>query len=119
MINALQKDHAIISQKQGPALERVKIITSIDNLLRKRPIQNYFLENKGLEILSDWINENPDGGYPLPQVVESVFDILERLPIDTRFLEDSSIAKVVSRYAHGQTELKYLSNRALNIIQKW
>jgi hypothetical protein len=52
-------------------------------------------------------------------VVESVFDILERLPMDSRFLENSSIAKKVSLYAHGKSELHYLELKALNIIQRW
>jgi hypothetical protein len=44
---------------------------------------------------------------------------LESLPIDSTALENSQIAKKVSVYAHGKTELKYLENRALSIIQKW
>ncbi len=44
---------------------------------------------------------------------------MESLPIDSTALENSQIAKKVSVYAHGKTELKYLENRALSIIQKW
>jgi len=39
--------------------------------------------------------------------------------MDSRFLENSKIAKVVSFYAHGKTELRYLEHRALAIIQQW
>lgn len=120
MIAALQKDHYLLTTKDGgPALERIKIARYVDDLLRKKAVQAEFLDMSGLDVLTDWISPNPDGSYPLPQVVELVFDILERLPIDTRYLENSKIAKIVSHYANGDTELKYISGRALNIIQKW
>ena len=60
-------------------MARVKMIKKVDDLLRKQKIQSQFLDMMGLEVLASWISANPNGGYPLPQVVELVFDILERL----------------------------------------
>jgi hypothetical protein len=81
MIKALHADHNSIKHKTGPALARIKMLRQIDDLLRKKAVQVEFLDLQGLEVLSKWIDQNPDQSYPLPQVVEMVFDILERLPI--------------------------------------
>ena len=116
MIRCCQEDHQTIVDESGPAIARIKLIKEMSALLMKKPIQAEFLDFNGLEALSFWIDQNPDGSYPLPQVVESVFEVLERLPMDSRFLENSRIAKVVSLYAHGKTEHHYLEHRALAII---
>jgi hypothetical protein len=62
---------------------------------------------------------NPDRSFPLCQVVELVFDILERLALSTKHLEESTIAKVLSYYAENLTGMPELTNRALSILQKW
>ncbi len=95
------------------------MIKEMDSLLMKKPIQTEFLDLSGLEALAFWIRQNPDGSYPLPQVVESVFEVLDRLPINANYLENSSIAKAVSVFADKETELHYLEHKALSIIQKW
>lgn len=41
------------------------------------------------------------------------------MPIEQSHIENSKIVKVVSAYAHGLTELRYLDGRALSLIQKW
>lgn len=87
--------------------------------LKKRSIQLEFINIGGLDVMANWIAINPDGGFPLPQVVECVFNLLEQFPITTDDLERTSIAKAVSLYAHGKTELNYLQNTALTLIQKW
>jgi hypothetical protein len=119
MITAGQEDHLAIEEESGPALARVRLIKQMDLLLMKKPVQSEFLDLGGLEALAFWIKQNPNGSYPLPQVVESVFEVLDRLPISAHSLENSSIAKAVSVYANGATELNYLEHKALSIIQKW
>jgi hypothetical protein len=95
------------------------LLKEMEQFLRKRNIQIEFLELGGLDVLANWINQNPDGSFPLPQVVESVFQILDHFPITSEILENSKIAKVVSLYAHGKTELRYMQHTALTLIQKW
>ena len=45
-----------------------------------------------------------------------MFDVLERLSLQTRHLEESSIAKVLSKYAKNATGMPELTNRALSIL---
>lgn len=87
MIEAVLEDHKTIQSKNGPALRRIMLLKEMDQLLRKRNIQIEFLNLSGLEILANWIDQNPDGSFPLPQVVESVFQILDRFPITSECLE--------------------------------
>jgi hypothetical protein len=95
MIEAVLEDHKTIQSKRGPALHRIMLLKEMDQMLRKRNIQMEFLQLGGLEILANWIDQNPDGSFPLPQVVESVFQILDHFPMTSECLEQSSIAKVV------------------------
>lgn len=97
-------------------MARIKLVKHVDDLMKKRAIQAEFLDQQGLEVLASWIEENPDKSYPLPQVVELTFDILERLSIESSHLENSRLPKVVQLYAHGATQMKYLESRALSII---
>lgn len=87
--------------------------------MRNKHIQVSFLERGGIQALSDWINTNPDGSYPLIQVVELVFDLLEILSVSSKHLEESNIAKILSLYAHNLVGYPHLATRALNIIQRW
>jgi len=64
-------------------------LPTVEDLLKKKQIQIEFLENGGLEVLASWISHNPDQSFPLPQIIELVFDILEKLPIENRYLENS------------------------------
>jgi hypothetical protein len=95
MIEAVLEDHKTIQSKRGPALHRIMLLKEMDQMLRKRNIQMEFLQLGGLEILANWIDQNPDGSFPLPQVVESVFQILDHFPMTSECIEQSSIAKVV------------------------
>jgi hypothetical protein len=48
MIEAVNEDHKTIRSKSGPALHRIMLLKEIDQLLRKRSIQEEFLELGGL-----------------------------------------------------------------------
>lgn len=86
------------------------LLKEVDTEMRKKFIQFEFLEQGGIQVLSDWITINPDSTYPLVQVIELVFDILENLPIDSHHLEHSNIAKILSLYAKNLCGYPHLAN---------
>ena len=53
------------------------------------------------------------------QVVELVFDILERLPLQRENIENTQLTMVMHLYIENCTGMPEMANRALNIIQRW
>lgn len=127
MEQALQADYQCIihnsNLKQGekatPAINRLMLLSEVDNCLRKKPMQIEFLQQGGLQVLANWISQNPDGNYPLAQVIEKVFEILEYLPVESRHLEHSKVVSILAQYSNNRCHYPHLENRALNIIQHW
>eukprot|EP00347_Sterkiella_histriomuscorum_P015956 403355047 len=119
MIRALLEDHEYIKSGECPAIERLKLLSRVDEQMRKKHIQREFLQQGGLQVLAEWISANPDETYPLAQVIELVFEVLENMPIESNHLENSSLPSVLSRYANNMCSYPHLANRALTIIQRW
>ena len=68
------------------ALNRIHLLQKVEAELKKRIVVDHFLELNGMEVLSKWIDRNPDGSFPLLQVVEFVFMVLDSLQIEERHL---------------------------------
>jgi hypothetical protein len=81
MVDAHLRDHNAIKTKNGPAIHRIMLLKEVELMLKKKVAQEEFIALGGLDVLAHWISLNPDGSCPLPQVVESVFEILDMLPI--------------------------------------
>ena len=87
-VNLIEQMHeACISDydsiKKGvAALKRFQMIEQVTELLKKKHVQEVFLEMQGCRFLEMWISQNPDGSFPPVQIVECVLDVLDRLPIN-------------------------------------
>ena len=90
---------AIKTKRQ--ALYRFKMIEEVTQLLRKKHIQDLFLEMQGCRFLEMWISQNPDGSYPPIQIVECVLGVLNNLPITQEHLESCQVARAVTQYVAG------------------
>ena len=77
----------------------------MNELMLKKTNQDEFLKLRGLTVLEKWLIQNPDGSYPPYQVVDSVMDILDRLPIMIEHLQDCNVAKVLQLYAAGRSKM--------------
>ena len=75
---------------KSQALYRFQMIEEVSQLLRKKHIQDLFLEMQGCRFLEMWISQNPDGSYPPIQIVECVLGVLDNLPITQEHLESCS-----------------------------
>lgn len=56
-------DHEAIRKKQK-AMNRFNIIETVTEMLKKKPIQEIFLEMQGCRILEMWLFQNPDHTLP-------------------------------------------------------
>jgi len=84
---------------KGQAMHRFTLIEYVQDQLRRKQIQDIFLEMQGCRILEMWLMKNPDNTYPPVEVVECVLSILDSLPITQQHLESCQVARAVTLYA--------------------
>jgi hypothetical protein len=80
-------------------MHRFEMLPRTSEILQKLTHQQLFLDYGGCVILQKWLMQNPDGSYPAFQIVELVFDVLEKLPIIIEHLQECEVARVIQQYA--------------------
>jgi len=66
--------------------------------LRKKQVQDNFLEMGGAKILASWLDILPDGTHPNFNLVNGMLNCIATLQIDSNQLEESGLDNVVSYY---------------------
>ena len=74
-------------KKGTAAMHRFKMVNEVQDLLKRKHIQDMFLEMQGCRFLEMWIIQNPDNSFPPIQIVECVIKVLDQLPISQEQLE--------------------------------
>ena len=106
-------------------MSRFKLIEPVRAMLKKKMVQEIFLELQGVRILEMWICQNSDHSFPPLQVVECVLDVLDSLPITQEILESCQVARAVTQYASITQEGVEnglpvdLVSKATKLLQKW
>lgn len=103
MNEACVKDHEAIKQSQQ-AMHRFNLINTVSHLLKKKHVQEIFLQTNGCRILEFWLHPNPDDSMPPIQVVECILGILNELPITKEHIESCQITREVARFASGASD---------------
>lgn len=78
-------------------MHRFLLCSDLAAMLKKKAFQTSFLDMDGLGYLDMWLNVSND--FPPLQVIETVFDVLESLPVDEESLSNCDIAKTLQYYA--------------------
>lgn len=86
MHNACLLDYEAVKNGQM-ALNRFELCEEVSELLKKKHVQEVFLQMNGCRFLEMWISQNPDGSHPPVQIIECVLIILDCLPITQEHLE--------------------------------
>jgi hypothetical protein len=63
MHNACLKDYEAVKNKKS-AMNRFQLCDEVTQLLKKKHIQDGFLQMNGCRFLEMWISQNPDGSFP-------------------------------------------------------
>lgn len=87
--------------KGQPALKRLILANTVYSELKKKTIQESFLDKGGCQVLSEWIDIMPDSTFPNINLVEGVLHCIDSLQLDTEHLEQSKLGTVVQYYAEG------------------
>ena len=76
------------------------------------------MELGGVELLTQWLEKNPDGSFPIIDVVESVLNILKDFP--SGLDEDTDLVNVVKQYADVKIGLpNSVTVPAFGLLLKW
>jgi hypothetical protein len=109
-------------KKGTAAMHRFKMINEVQELLKKKHIQDIFLEMQGCRFLEMWIIQNPDNSFPPIQIVECVIGVLDLLPISQEQLESCQVARAVTYFAASGDDKQFpasLVSSSTKLLQKW
>ena len=118
MLDAYDRD--IESNKQGkPGLMKLMISNEIFTNLRKKDLQELFLDRGGLSAFSKWLSRLPDGTFPNYNLVEGVLYCLDGIKMNENSLENSDLLDVIKNYSEGHAKMPALQKLAKTIEEKW
>ncbi|KAI3637097.1 hypothetical protein MIR68_004803 [Amoeboaphelidium protococcarum] len=107
------------NQNKQPAVEKLKLLPIVQDLLSKTFLYEQILDHEMLECLRIWLEPLPDGSLPNYKIKESIFDILVKLPVSTDQVRDSRIGRIVAFYAKNDRELVDIKKCAMDLIFTW
>ncbi len=95
LMKAIEKDKECF--KRGlPAIEKLRTIPYLAQILKTNEIASYFLNGNGLNLIEEYFKKNPDGSVPCLNQIGKMLDIISGLNIVKEHLEDSNILDVLS-----------------------
>jgi hypothetical protein len=102
------KDSA--SNKEGkPGLAKLLISNEVFSDLRKKDVQELFIERGGLSSFVNWLSKLPDQSYPNYNLVESLLYCLDAMKISENALENNNdIIDVIKEYSSGNAKMPAL-----------
>ncbi|KAI3643164.1 hypothetical protein MP228_012719 [Amoeboaphelidium protococcarum] len=107
------------NQNKQPAVEKLKLLPIVQDLLSKTFLYEQILDHEMLECLRIWLEPLPDGSLPNYKIKKSIFDILVKLPVSTDQVRDSRIGRIVAFYAKNDKELVDIKKCAMDLIFTW
>lgn len=116
LMKAIETDKECF-KKGIPALEKLRTIPYLSQILKTIEVATFFLNMNGLNLLEEFLKKNPDGSTPCYNQIEKILDIISLLNISKEHLEDSNILDVLS----GLAKLKlpvHLENKSKIIFSK-
>lgn len=118
MKEAAMKDRACID-KGEPAIYKVEMLPQVRTVLQKQNLADSILDNNLLEAIRMWLEPLPDASLPSYEIQNDLFAALERLPIKTIHLRESSLGKVVLFYKKSTRPQAQIKRTAERLIGAW
>lgn len=108
------------NRKKRPAISKLVMIEEITKELRKKTLQDHFLDNGGMKSLGYWLSPLPDDTTPNVRVLQEILLCIESLEIDQKELDNTHLLKrVVKFYASGEARVPQVQGVAKKIVDKW
>lgn len=94
------------NQAKRPAIQKMLLLDEIIKELRKKSLQDHFLDNGGCKSLGNWLSPLPDETTPNQRIVQEVLECIESLEINQKELDNTHLLKkVVKFYATGEAKV--------------
>ncbi|KNC99310.1 uncharacterized protein SPPG_05560 [Spizellomyces punctatus DAOM BR117] len=118
MKRAAQQDGEL-NKSNHPAIEKLKMLPRVMNLLQREQLYEQFLENNVLEGMKLWLEPLPDASLPSLDIQRNIFETLTRMPIRTSHLRDSLIGRIVNFYSKCERVPPEIKKTAAQLVDKW
>jgi transcription factor SPN1 len=115
---AIEDDRKSFNKKL-PAINKLKLLSTIEKFLSNNCYQKTFLDVGGLEVLKEWIKRNKDGTYPILNQITKMLDILNTIQIRAEHLKSSDIGGYVNELSKNMKDSKAIQKKANDMVTKW
>uniref|UniRef100_A0A7S1ERP1 TFIIS N-terminal domain-containing protein n=1 Tax=Timspurckia oligopyrenoides TaxID=708627 RepID=A0A7S1ERP1_9RHOD len=117
------RDQDLIAYKKGkPALNKLRLLTELESMVKKVPYRKALLINGVLNVIKAWMDPLPDGQLPNQTLRVRMLGVLEVFPVDgdwPKHLSDSDgLGKVVNYYAL-KDPFAPNGRLARKLVEKW
>lgn len=102
-----------------PALNKVKMLPEVVNVLTKHSLADSILDGNLLESVRIWLEPLPDASLPSYEIQKELFNALDRLPIKTIHLRESKLGQVVLFYQKSKRPHPQIKRLADKLVGDW
>ncbi|KAI9141319.1 hypothetical protein BKA69DRAFT_1028633, partial [Paraphysoderma sedebokerense] len=110
-------DQDMEANKQGqPGFFKLKMLPDVQSMIERTTHHPIMLDNNLLGAIKSWLEPLPDSSLPSYTIRHAMFEILNKLPIETDHLRESGIGRVIVFYSKCEREEKDIRAKARELI---
>ncbi|KAK7366996.1 hypothetical protein VNO80_09001 [Phaseolus coccineus] len=119
------EEDADLNRQGKPAINKLKKLTLLTEVLSKKQLQLEFLDHGVLTLLKNWLEPLPDGSLPNINIRTEILRILNDFPIDLEQydrreqLKKSGLGKVIMFLSKSDEEISVNRKLAKELVDKW
>ncbi|XP_031486034.1 protein IWS1 homolog 1 [Nymphaea colorata] len=119
------EEDAELNRQAKPAINKLKMLPMLTDVLSKRQLQQEFLDRGVLSVLKNWLEPLPDGCLPNINVRTAILKVLTDLPIDVEQydrkeqLKRSGLGKVIMFLSRSDEETTSNRKLARDLVDQW
>lgn len=119
------EEDADLNRQGKPAINKLKKLSLLTNVLGKKQLQTEFLDHGVLTLLKNWLEPLPDGSLPNINIRAAILRVLTDFPIDLEQfdrreqLKKSGLGKVIMFLSKSDEETTSNRRLAKDLVDKW
>ncbi|KAG2270155.1 hypothetical protein Bca52824_064710 [Brassica carinata] len=119
------EEDAELNRQGKPAINKLKKLSLLTNVLGKKQLQTEFLDHGVLTLLKNWLEPLPDGSLPNINIRAAILRVLTDFPIDLEQydrreqLKKSGLGKVIMFLSKSDEETTSNRRLAKDLVDKW
>ncbi|KAG9154656.1 hypothetical protein Leryth_021153, partial [Lithospermum erythrorhizon] len=124
-LEVVAEDDAELNRQNKPAINKLKKLPLLTDVLSKKQLQLEFLDHGVLTLLKNWLEPLPDGSLPNINIRAAILRILNDFPIDLEQfdrreqLKKSGLGKVIMFLSKSDEETSSNRKLAKELVDKW